>query len=252
MSARGEPTNHRNIPRIWEVDWAIPTEEGGTPWEAYEWALETADLLKIGEMTIVASTYEAFRNLDRAIPDDQPSRLRVQPHCYELEGLTVYGVSRRGSWSLRGVVIAAWPDDQAMAEIESQRPAAVAAVAQWPDDIGGWRAVHGPGRIGQTRADQEAEFDNALVNGLDARAASAIDAVAGWVNEAHGTLDTDEREAVAGALVALRRAGIAVGAGDLRAHLMRKGWNGALIGKTIELAERVANGQTPRHRPYQV
>jgi hypothetical protein len=35
------PRRARDIPRAWEVDWAIP-EEGGTSWESYDWAFETA------------------------------------------------------------------------------------------------------------------------------------------------------------------------------------------------------------------
>jgi len=57
----------------------------------------------------------------------------------------------------------AWASDEALTEIEGQRPAAIAAVAQWPDDIPTWRSVHRPERIGQVRAEQEAEFDTATV-----------------------------------------------------------------------------------------
>ena len=34
--------DQRAIPRVWEVDWAIPAAEGGTLWESYNWLLTTA------------------------------------------------------------------------------------------------------------------------------------------------------------------------------------------------------------------
>jgi hypothetical protein len=109
--------------------------------------------------------------------------------------------------------------------------------------------VYSPERIGQVRAEQEAEYDTADVAELDPRAASAIEGVAGFVNPNHGVLSLDERERLAGALVALRAARIPVDREALRARLMTAGWNGRLVGRAIELAERVARGETPRHRP---
>lgn len=32
----------RSIPRVWEVDWAIPADPDAERWAAYEWALATA------------------------------------------------------------------------------------------------------------------------------------------------------------------------------------------------------------------
>jgi hypothetical protein len=37
---------------------------------------------------------------------------------------------------------------------------------------------------------------------------------------------------------------------ELRAHLMAKRWGGGLIDQTVELAERIASGHTPHHRPF--
>jgi hypothetical protein len=54
---------------------------------------------------------------------------------------------------------------------------------------------------------------------------------------------------MAGALVALRDAGTPVSPDALRTHLMVKGWSGKLIDRTVTLAARVKDGQTPRHRP---
>ncbi len=157
----------RDIPRVWEVDWAIPPAEGGTPWEAYDWLLETADQLGATEVSIVASTYDSLGHLNWAIGASAAQWLRVQPHEYRVGGITVRGVSRRGFWHVRGPVLVAWPDNQVMAEIEGKRPAAIAAVAQWPDDIATWRSVYGPTRIGQVRPEQEAEFDTATIGELD-------------------------------------------------------------------------------------
>lgn len=240
-----------DIPRVWEVDWAVPPAEGGTPWEAYDWALEMAEELDV-DLSILASTYDALGRLDWAIGSSEAGRLRVQPHGYRAAGVNVHGVSRRGSWWVRGVVLAAWASDPVLAEIESQRPAAIVAVAQWPDDIAAWRQIHSPARIGQARPDTEAPYDAQAVAELDPRAAQAINAAGGWVNQAHSTLSTHEREAVAGALVALRRADVPVDGEALRAHLMAQGWNGKLIERVVQLAERVANGQTPKHRPFRL
>jgi hypothetical protein len=70
----------RDIPRVWEVDWAIPEAEGGTLWEAYDWLLDTAANMGASEVTIVAATYESLGRLDRAIGDVEAGRMRVQPH----------------------------------------------------------------------------------------------------------------------------------------------------------------------------
>jgi hypothetical protein len=240
----------RDIPRVWEVDWAIPAEEGGTAWQAYGWLLDTAGNLGASEVSIVAATYESLGRLDWAIGSAEAGYLRAQPHRYRVDGITVHGVSRRGSWHVRGPVLVAWADDAILTVVEGKRPAAIAAVAQWPDDIAAWRSVHHPPRIGQVRGDQEAEFDTATVADLDPRVARAISGAAAFVNENHSVLSTHEREAMAGAFVALRGAGIAVDTDAVRAHLMAAGWNGGLVERVLQLAERVARGETPRHRPF--
>lgn len=242
----------REIPRIWEVDWAIPPAEGGTPWEAYDWLLEQADQLGTTEVNIVASTYDSLGHLNWAIGASAAQRLRVQPHEYKVGGITVRGVSRRGFWHVRGPVLVAWPDDQVMAEIEGKRPAALAAVAQWPDDVATWRSVYRPTRVGQVRPEQEAEFDTVMVDELDPQVAEAIRGAAAIVNENHAVLSTHEREAMAGALVALRSAGIPVDGDALRAYLMSAGWQGGLINQVLELVDRVDRGQTPRHSHFQL
>jgi hypothetical protein len=240
----------RDVPRVWEVDWAIPAAEGGTLWDAYPWALDTAAELDVDEVTIVGSTYEVLGRLDRAIGSAEAGRLRVQPHGYRVGGITVRGVTRRGYWYAKGVVLAAWASHEVLAEIEGHRPDAIAAVADWPDTIATWRSVYSPSRIGQVRPEQEAEYDTAGVASLDPRAARAIRVAGGFVNENHSVLSKDEREAVAGALVALRAARIPVDTAGLRALLMASGWNGRLVNKAIELADRVERGETPHHRPF--
>ena len=242
----------RDIPRVWEVDWAIPPAEGGTPWGAYDWLLETADQLGATEVSIVASTYDSLGHLNWAIGASAAQWLREQPHEYRVGGITVRGVSRRGFWHVRGPVLVAWPDDQVMAEIERKRPAAVAAVAQWPDDIATWRSVYGPTRIGQVRPEQEAEFDTATIGELDPQVAEIIRSATAIVNENHAVLSTHEREAMAGALVALRNAGIPVDKEALRAYLMAARWQGRLVGQVLELVDRIDRGQTPRHSHFQL
>jgi hypothetical protein len=178
--------------------------------------------------------------------------LRVQPHRYSVNGITVHGVSRRGFWLGEHWSAEAWANDQDLAEIEGKRPPAIAAVAQWPNDIATWRSVHHPKRVGQVRADQEAEFDTAIVADLSPQATEVIRSASAIVNENHSVLSTHEREAIAGALVALRSADIPVDSEALRAYLMSAGWNGKLIGQALKLAERVENGETPRHRHFQL
>jgi len=242
----------RAIPRIWEVDWAIPPAEGGTRWEAYDWLIEMAGELDATEVSIVASTYDSLGRLDWAIGASEAQWLRVQPHEYRVGGITVHGVSRRGFWHVRGPVLVAWPDDQVMAEIEGKRPAAIAAVVQWPDDVATWRSVYEPTRIGQVRSEQEAEFDTAMVSELDPQVADAIRGAAAVVNENHAVLSTHERETMAGALVALRSTGIPVDKEALRAWLMSAGWQGRLVNQALDLADRVERGETPRHSHFQL
>jgi hypothetical protein len=201
---------------------------------------------------VVGATFGRLGDLEWAIGSAEAKHLRVQPHRYHVGDITVTGVSRRGHWFARGVVLVAWANDQVLAEVESQRPAAIVAVARWPDDIARWRSIYAPRRIGQARAEVEAEFDTATVSALHPRAAEAIDSVGDWVNQHRATLSTDEREAVAGALIALRDAGVPVVRDALRGHLMVAGWSGGLIDKTVELAERVASGRTPRHRTFRL
>jgi hypothetical protein len=183
-----------------------------------------------------------------AIGSAEAGAMRVGPHRYRVGGITVHGVSRRGSWHVRGPVLVAWANDQILTEIEGQRPPAIAAVAPWPDDIATWRSVYAPERIGQVRADQEAQFDTATIAALDPRVERAIRGGAAFVNEHHAVLSTHEREAMAGALVALRSANVPVDPHALRAYLMAAGLNGGLVDQVLHLAERVARGETPRHR----
>jgi hypothetical protein len=240
----------RDIPRVWEVDWAVPPAEGGTPWAAYPWLLDMAEALGASEVSIIAGTYQSLGDLDLAIGSAEASGLRVLPHEYRVGGITVHGLTRRGSWYVRGPVLVAWADDQILSEIEAQRPTAIAAVAGWPDDIATWRSLYRPQRVGQVRRDQEAEFDTASDPVLDPRAVDAIRSAAALVNENHSVLSTHEREWVAGALIALRAAKIPVAEDALRAQLMAAGWNGKLIAQVLELADRVERGKTPRHKPF--
>lgn len=226
----------------------MPPAEGGTCWEAYDWLFDMADELDASEVSIVASTYESLGNLDLAIGASEAQSLRVQPHEFRVSGITVRGVSRRGFWHVQGPVLVAWANDQVMAEVEGKRPAAIAAVAQWPEDVATWRSVYGPTRIGQVRPDQEADYDTATVSELDPQVAKAIRGAAAVVNENHAVLSTHERESMAGALVALRSAGIPVDQEALRAYLMAAGWQGKLVNQTLELSERVDRGETPRIR----
>jgi hypothetical protein len=238
----------RAIPRVWEVNWAIPSREGGRPWESYDWLLKTAAELGADEVSIVAATYGNLGHLSAAVSKDAAARLRVKPHAYRHRGITVHGISQRGDWYARGPVLMVLPDDEIMAEVEGQRPPAIAAVASWPNHIATWRSVYNPPRIGQVRAEQEAKFDTVIVPSLDPRAADVIDSVAVLVNEWHAVLDIDEREDIAGALIALSDANVSVE--GLRAHLMRAGWQGELIENALELARRVARGERPRHHHY--
>jgi hypothetical protein len=240
----------RDIPRVWEVDWAVPSDEEGAPWAAYPWLLDMAADLGATEVSIVAGTYQSLGRLDLAIGGTEASRLRVLPHQYRIGGITVHGIPRRGSWYARGPVLVAWADDQILSEIEAQRPTAIAAVAGWPDDIATWRSLYRPQRVGQARRDQEAEFDTASDPVLDPRAVDAIRSAAALVNENHSVLSTHEREWVAGALVALRAAGIPIAEDALRAQLMAAGWNGKLIAQVLQLAGRIERGQTPRHKNF--
>jgi hypothetical protein len=213
------------------------------------WAFDTSQELGVGEITIVGATYPNLGNLNLAIGADEADSLHRPPHEYEAGGLRVRGVTSRGNWYVRGVVIVAWAHDDVLGQVEGQRPAAIAAVVTVPDYIPAWRAAHHPERIGQVRAEDEAEFSGGVVAQLDPRAATALDRAAAWVNDAHQTLDGSEREAVAGVLVALREARVPVDDDGLRARLMARGWNGGLINATATLASRVAKGETPRHRP---
>jgi hypothetical protein len=242
----------REIPRVWEIDWAIPVAEGGTRWESYEWLLDAADELDASEVSILAATYDALGRLNWAIGATEANHMRVLPHRYRVDGITVHGISRRGHWHVRGPVLVAWASDEILTEVEGQRPAAVAAVAQWPDDVATWRSVYRPERIGQVRAEQEAEYDTATLAVLDPRVQGAIRGAAAVINENHAVLSTYEREAIAGALVALRGASIPVDREALRAYLIAAGWNGRLVGQVLRLARRVERGETPHHTPFQL
>ncbi len=248
----GLPPNKRAIPRVWEVDWAIPAEEGGTRWEAYGWLLDTAGELGVSEVTIVGATYESLGRLNSAIGSTEAQSLRVQPHRYRAGGVTVKGVTTRGFWHVRGPVLVAWAGDQILTEVEGQRPQAIAAVTTWPDDVATWRSVYHPSRIGQVRSDQEAEFDTAVVEEIDSRVADVLRGAAASVNENHAVLSTHERETVAGALIALHTAGIQVDAVAVRGYLMAAGWQGGLVDQVLQLAKRVDRGERPHHRPFQI
>jgi hypothetical protein len=237
----------RDIPRVWEVDWAIPTQEGGTLWESYAWLLHAARELGAAEVSIVAATYENLGDLDRAIGAKQASWMRSPPHSYREDGITVHGVSRRGGWHVRGPVLAAWANDDVLADIEARRAPAIAAVATWPDSIPIWLHTYSPLRIGQVRADQESEYSDITVEALDRSALDALNSATLLVNENHSVLSTYEREHLAGILLALHDAGISLDRDAMKAHLIAAGWNSKLVGAAVELAERVADGRRPRH-----
>jgi hypothetical protein len=61
----------------------------------------------------------------------------------------------------------AWATDQVLTEVERQRPSAIAAVTDWPDDIAGWRSVYRASRIGQERHELEAKFNTKVIADLD-------------------------------------------------------------------------------------
>ena len=187
----------RKIPRAWEVDWALPADEGGTRWESYGWLLDAAEALDSSDVTILGSTYDSLGNLNRAIGSSEAQSLRVQPHRYRVGGITVHGVSQRGFWMIRGPVLVAWAREDVLTEVEGKGAQAIAAVAVWPDDIATWRSVYAPYRIGQIRPDQEAEYDTAAAPDIDPRVADILSSATAIVNENHAVLSTHERESVA-------------------------------------------------------
>lgn len=229
------------------MDWAIPASEGGSPWEAYDWALDRASELDDPQLTIVGAAYESLGRLDLAVGREEANRLRVQPHAYSTSGIRVQGVTTRGYWSCKGVVLVAWANDEVMAEVESQRPAAIAAVATWPDSIPAWLSVYTPERIGQHRPEQEAEFEVPLSQGLDEDQLETLGPLRA-INENHSALATDERYLVARTLLELRRRDRLPDQEPLEEHLMSLGWNGTLIKRTLKLAEDVRAGKNPRTR----
>lgn len=238
----------RAIPRVWEVDWSIPASEGGTPWASVSWLAETARDLGYNEVSILAATYDRLGDFGRSLGSHVASRLRSTEHRHVTQsGLTVHGITTRGSWHPRGPVLVAFGGSEVLAEVEGRNPPAIATVAGWPDDIAGWRSAFAPQRIGQVRADQEAQFDTLVVQALDPRAAAELAGPLALVNENHSALSTHERQRLARAFVELRRQRVPVDDEELRTHLMGAGWNGKLIAAAVGLAARVAQGQTPRH-----
>jgi hypothetical protein len=151
------PLPNREIPRVWEVDWAIPPEEGGTPWAGYDWLLQTAAELQSDDVTIVAPTYQRFDDLWWTIGEADADALRLAPHTYVVDGIVVHGVTPRGSWRVRGPVLVAWANDEILTKIENRRVVAIPAVASWPSRIAAWRAIYAAARIGQERPDQETD-----------------------------------------------------------------------------------------------
>lgn len=218
-------------------------------WSAYRWALEKAQELETG-VSIVAGTYGNFRKLDDAIGSSEAQRLALGDHAYTVQGVHVRAVPARSTFFVSGVVLVAWATDARMAQVEGQHPAAVAAVASLPDDIAGWRSVHPAERIGEVRPEQESEFDSAPAEPLDPRAAAALSSSGAMINQNHAAMDTDEREGVAGALLAIRAAGLSLDPAAIRAHLMSEHWSGPIIEQALELASRIESGKRPRHRPY--
>lgn len=119
------------------------------------------------DVSIVGATYNTLGRIEGAIGAKEANSLRVLPHQYVIDGITVHGVSRRGGWYTGGPALVAWATDQVLTEVERQHPPAIAAVADWPDDIAGWRSVYRASRIGQERHEQEAKFNTKVIADLD-------------------------------------------------------------------------------------
>ena len=237
------------VRRVWEVDWR-PAVDDGAPWAAYPWLLRTAVEIGATEVFVAVASYEVLDRLVSTIGSDQVRKLRRTQRSYRASGVTVRAVSRRGSWWAHGPVLVAWAKDDVLAQVEGMHPPAIAAVAAGPDDIAAWRKVHNPPRIGEVRPDSDAGSETLVVAELDPRVSKAIDGAAISVNRNHWILATDERELIAGALIALRSARVAVDLGAFRAHLMAAGWSGSLIIDVLRLAKRIEAGATPRHRKF--
>lgn len=237
----------RNIPRVWEVDWAV--DASGQPWSAYPWALSQARELQT-HLSIVAGTYGAFEHLDLAIGRGRAYDLARGSHQFTEGGVHVKAVRATKRFHVSGVVLVAWATDNRLAHVEGQYPAAVAAVPSLPDDIRIWRGTCGAPRIGERRPDIEADFESTTVAPLDPRAAAALSSSGAMINQNHAAMDTDERRSIAGALLAIRDAGLPASADALRAHLMSEGWSGPIINQTLELAQQIAAGKTPSHHSY--
>ena len=95
-----------------------------------------------------------------------------------------------------------------------------------------------------------AEHSTLVTAQLDPRVARTIAGASIYVNRSHWVLDTSERELMAGALIALRSARVAVDLDALGAQLTAVGWNGTLIVDVLRLAKRIEAGATPRHRKF--
>lgn len=241
----------QQVPRVWEIDWSSDGTGAELPWAAYPWALAVARERGTG-VSIVAGAFKTFRNFGPGLGHARAAALYAGSHRYSDQGVVVSAVPATRRFHVGGVVLVAMASDERLAHVEGQRPVAVAAVADWPDAIVEWRSLHQPPRIGESRPDQEAEFDAEPSPPLDPRAVELLRSAGALVNTNHAVLSTHERQRVAGALVALRQAEIPVADAALRAHLMSHGWGGPLIDQVAALAGRVRVGQTPRHDPMSV
>jgi hypothetical protein len=149
---------------------------------------------------------------------------------------TLMGSGWRG-----GPVLAAWPDQQKLAQIDGDRRTSALCVLTWSErDVAAWVTAHHPDVLspGVVAPAAAALTDPVVVRG--------IDSLTMLVNQNNHLASTFDRNLAVAVLLTLHDGGHRLDPEGIYAHALSSGWPADGADRLKELAERVAAGKRPR------
>lgn len=140
-----------------------------------------------------------------------------------------------------GPVLAAWPGQEKLAEIDGDRRTSALVVLTWSElDVAAWVTAHSPEVLspGVVAPAAAALTDPVVVRG--------VDTLTELVNQSNGLASTFDRNLAVAVLLTLHDGGHQLDAEGIYAHALGGGWPARGAGRLKELAGKVAAGKRPR------
>ncbi|MDQ3630733.1 MAG: site-specific integrase [Actinomycetota bacterium] len=204
-----------------------------------DWLFDFAVEHEHSEATIWFAAVQSITFLERAYDWNVVGALRDR-RMLRHQGVSAHVVTPRTRDVIRGPVLAYWPSDDALDELDGRQPTALCAVASAPERIASWLGSWSPGDLLAPGATPPAvTVSNPVV-------AVALADLTDSVNHNNGLSSPYERSLTILTFRALLAGGEAYDPAEIRAEAVRLGWEPRFARDLAQLAADMGAGKRPR------